>query len=143
MKKPSKLQSSVVEQREQIGDAITLIDGLCRKIEELIYQFIDVLQTSFNDYLQGTRFTLRKAIYVLQLTQFTCNPNAAFLPFASLCPAFYPLFRVRSQDPVPKPGCLPRRDYSWFVHPGNDSLSHITSSRGCCISCKYSKGLFL
>ena len=35
MKKPSKFQKSVVEQIEKIGDAITLIEGLCHNIEKL------------------------------------------------------------------------------------------------------------
>lgn len=35
MEKPSKFQKSVVEQIEKIGDAITLIEGLCDVIEKL------------------------------------------------------------------------------------------------------------
>ncbi len=35
MKEPSKFQKSVIEQIEKIGDAITLIEGMCKDIEEL------------------------------------------------------------------------------------------------------------
>jgi len=35
MEKPSKLQNSVVEQVEKIGDTIALIEKLCHNIEQL------------------------------------------------------------------------------------------------------------
>ncbi len=35
MEKPSKFQKSVVEEIEGIGDAITVIEGLCHNIEKL------------------------------------------------------------------------------------------------------------
>ena len=35
MEKPSKFQKSVVEQIDKIGDAITLIEGICHDIEKL------------------------------------------------------------------------------------------------------------
>jgi hypothetical protein len=35
MKKPSKLQNSVVEQIEKIGDTIGMIEGICHDLEKL------------------------------------------------------------------------------------------------------------
>jgi len=41
MKKPSKLQNSVIEQIEKIGDTIALIEGLCKNIEKLDPVLVD------------------------------------------------------------------------------------------------------
>lgn len=41
MEKPTKFQKSVVEEIERIGDAITVIEGLCHNIEKLDPILID------------------------------------------------------------------------------------------------------
>ncbi|KKK78174.1 hypothetical protein LCGC14_2846190 [marine sediment metagenome] len=61
----SKFQKSVIEQIEKIGDAITLIEGICKDIEELDPILVNDIGEGFYSAQPITKFIINHRKYTL------------------------------------------------------------------------------
>ena len=65
MKEPSKFQKNVIKQIEKIGDAITLIEGMCKDLEELDPILVNDIGEGFYSAQPITKFIINHRKYTI------------------------------------------------------------------------------